>query len=290
MIKLENLSTIELIGSKHIRGKKNISKENKEFIINNKLHNYGQLVDLCEDELSIISDLPCKDDATKKNIRKIIEKLDSTPEVVNPNVYKIKENLEFNSYKSDSSTCVNHLLYKPKFLYSLDGFSPFNNTLFEDNKRIDTDCYNIYELKQLLSYCDINGVNLFKKYFGNDISEEEISKLIKAIELYDDQLNRQYNELKVKEDYTGLFKTNELSKYPLIKRQINDVLEAFYYSDELVWGKVKEDEKMLFESLLNNRELVIKDNLARTIANYVSQDEAEKGIVKTKALNRFIVK
>ena len=290
MIKLENLSTIELIGSKHINGKKNISKKNKEFIINNEIYNYGQLVDMCEEELSIINDLPCKDDATKKNIRKIIEKLDSIPEVVNPRVYKIKNDLEFNSYKSDNSACVNHLLYKPNFLYSLGGLSPINNTLFNDDKRIDTHFYNIYELKQLLSYCDINGTNLFKKYFGNDINDEEICKLIKSIEIYNEQLNRQYNELKVKEDYTGLFKANEILKYHLIKRQINDVLEAFYYSEELVWGKVYDEERMLFERLLNNQEFIIKDNLARTIANYVSQDEAEKGIVKTKALDRFIIK
>jgi len=281
MIKLENLSTIELIGSKHIRGSKNISKENKRFIVDNRLFDYESLLSAC-------GELPCKDDKIKNELDKNIAYVssDKNSDIV-PQIYNLEEP-GFDTYDVDSVVSERFLLYELQFPYT---------SIDEDKKYFDDKInlygFNIFELKQLLTHCNMNGQNLFQEKLGRFAylyPKDETDKLLRSIELYNEQLKRLKEESNDSSNLINLFDSYKTSRYSLILEQIKDILEAFASSEELVWGKVKENEKQLFESMLNNENDFAKSYLARTIANYVSQEEAEKGIVKTKALNRFIIK
>lgn len=281
MIKLENLSTIELTGSKHIREPQNISRENKRFIIDNRVFDY-------EDLLSVRDKLPCKDDKIKNKLDENIAcvSTDKNKGIV-PQIYKIEEP-KFDTFDIDNIVSEGFLLYELQL--------PCNSA-DEDKKYFDDKInlfgFNIFELKQLLTHCNINGQNLFQEKFRYSVylyPEDEIEKILRSITLYNEQLKRLKEESKDSSNLINLFDSYKTSRYSLILKQMNDILEAFSSSDELVWGKVSENEKQLFQSMLNSENDIAKSNLARTIANYVSQDEAEKGIVKTKTLNRFIIK
>lgn len=281
MIKLKNLSTIELIGSKRIRGLQNISKENKKFIVDSRLFDYESL-------LSASDKLPCKDDKIKneldKNIKYVSSDINSG---IVPQIYDIEEP-KFDTFDVDNLVSGRFLLYELEFPYkSVDDDKKY----FDD--KINLYDFNIFELKQLLTHCNINGENLFQEKFDVFtylLLKEEIEKLLRSIKLYNDQLKRLREEANNGSNLSNLFDSYKTQRYVLILKQMNDILEAFYSSDELVWGNVNENEKQLFKNMLNNENDFAKSYLARTIANYVSQDEAEKGIVKSKALNRFIVK
>lgn len=292
MIELKNISTLDLVGIEAIKkNPKGLSKKNFKLIKENKITNYQELRDFYDKLHSSVSvckpEVFCETDGLKKFM------LD-TEEAIKYS-YREPELFEYDEFNDvffdhdivDKNTAAIDLLYG----------SPLEcrfNDSKKRNKAISP--FSVYELKQCLTHCDTYGKNLLKslcKIYDN----EEIKRILVAIAMYEEQLQRQVLELnghESKKDIEHLFDYNSFEKYNYILKQIKEISDYFTVNaKELVWeNEPGKDISRLRFSVYNhslqdvrNREIV-----SSALSKYVSLEEAKNGLVRTKTLDRFIVK
>ena len=64
-------------------------------------------------------------------------------------------------------------------------------------------------------------------------------------------------------------------------------------NDEFVWGSLSDIQKRMLCSCAlkhNSRDKIVREHLIDIISNYTTLTELEKGVTKTRVLNRFIKK
>lgn len=171
-----------------------------------------------------------------------------------------------------------------------------NPILGQSEKVIQIRTLKISEAKTLLSKVvaydkEITGNNAFLDRYPN-FTEEDIERLINAINFYEAQIACQYIE-------TGkrgvcLFGVNKEEREKIIERQIKNII---YYiinnAKECVWGELTDEQKEMMIYAINNRNIsennYIVCRLVNVLANYTTLKELENGI-KPKTLDRFIVR
>ena len=106
------------------------------------------------------------------------------------------------------------------------------------------------------------------------------------------QLERQSLECDCELD--DIFFANKLLKEECLEDQIKEVIQ--YITDianECIWGELTDcQKKQLLHSVLSkgSHAKEMKNILIDVISNYTTLKEIESGLVKTKTINRFIIK
>ena len=295
MIELKNISTLNIIGFES--GKKNpagISKKNYKLIKENKLTDYQQLKDfylkLHESVVYCKPSIFCETDGLKKMIMETEYALDNCyndPELFE--YYKLSNtaNALYDHEVVDYNTCARDLLYGSPFEYGDNDYKKRSSLISP---------LNIYELKQCLTHCNTSGKNMLKLILNID-DNKEIERILRALYLYEEQLERQAFELNGSENKgqkDKLFYLNINKKIDLIKPQLREIINYFVYNaNELVWEeKPGKDILRISDAVYSHscQNVHDRDRIAYSLGNYVSLEEAKKGLVKTKAIDRFILR
>lgn len=153
----------------------------------------------------------------------------------------------------------------------------------------------ISELKADLSHTMADGKNYMVDSCNyRKIGPSRITTIIKAIEMFEEQIERQ--SLLSKENGTNLFILNQNEKLELVNQTYTDIV---YYlisnaNERLVWGMLSErQKKMYLSSIVNSTQEAneTKNNLTTYITNYTTLPELEQiANHDLKVLKRFIVK
>lgn len=153
--------------------------------------------------------------------------------------------------------------------------------------------YDIASIKHMLSHVDSKGNNSVTKLRG--IGGNSARKIYEAVEFYDAQIERQRRE--ASDENVNLFWLNADEKNDALVLGGEPIEESFEYiaknAEVMVWGYLtpKQKQKILEIIKSDSRyEKAIYNKLFEVIANYVTLEEAQKGLIKTKAINRFIVR
>lgn len=153
--------------------------------------------------------------------------------------------------------------------------------------------YGIASIKHMLSHVDSKGNNALTRIRGIGLNSAQ--KIYKAVEFYDAQIERQRKE--AIDENVNLFWLNVDEKNDALVLGSEPIEESFEYivknAEEMVWGYLTSQQKQkILEMIKNDNRYrsVIYNKLFEAIANYVTLEEAEKGLIKTKAIDRFIVK
>ena len=95
-------------------------------------------------------------------------------------------------------------------------------------------------------------------------------------------------------EYEELENVLKDSKKELVEAQLKEIVE--YLTDtanKCIWGTLSDFEKKKFIDLAYKNTRVWKERREKfinTISNYVTIDEAKQGLIKTKTIDRFIIK
>ena len=149
---------------------------------------------------------------------------------------------------------------------------------------------SINEIRYMLEHVDFRGNSLILN--ATTVGEFFAERIKNAVEFYDEQILRQYMEDRYDED--NMFLANKDKKVKLVQEQFKDIVE--YLIDnafECIWGELTDSQKKTMLSLLTSSgklNLGIKEELINIFSNYTTLTELESGIVKTKAIDRFIVR
>ena len=294
MIELKNISTLSISGLDGSKRSTDVSRTNAGLIRKYDLDDYAKLKDFYN-HTGIYADITDKMDR-KDGVGRIIQSMESL--LSSPSRAGLEPELFLTDYSSslldpvgnlydiDKSNLSSVLLYGSPFEYGTD-MDCFNRIGYKRKKRGLPN--NIYILKQLLMHCSSNGVNLLKKQSG--LSVNEIEKILKALEIYEEQLKRQYDTSKDISDNSKLFYVDKEEKDALIRSQYDDIADYLSSFDHYIWGEESEKEaQTIWKSAHRNtkNDLCNKRLLINTISNYVSLEEAKD--IKTKTLSRFVVK
>lgn len=169
----------------------------------------------------------------------------------------------------------------------------YANPLEYSPKRKKISQYSIYELRQFLSHCEPNGKNLLSR-FALGFGPYESKRLVNAINFYNLQLERQSMESDYGLDDSKLFYANKDLKEQYLQDQIKEIAKYFVdTANECVWGELTDNQKQkILRSVLSKSEGAqeTKQRLIDIISNYTTVREIELGLVKTKTIDRFIIK
>ena len=293
MVELKNISTLPLVNGRGERLYSKLSRKNAKVISKYNLSDYQKLKDFLEriqkmpkEEQSII----CMDDDLVKLIKEVEEQLNYWAK---PEIIEIPSNNNLlNRDVIDRNTIANELLYGSPFEYGKNHFYAVRNGLLSG--------YSVYDIKEMLTHTTVKGYNMLKTYL-KIADDREIAKIVRALDLYDAQIDRQAFENGIIDgkDNPKLFTANLKEKEELIEPQIKDVADyickSFYRPEvkSLVWGATPLFDLNKIQNAVNReleQDLHDRWRLILNIAKYVSLDEAEQGLIRTGAADRFLVK
>ena len=153
--------------------------------------------------------------------------------------------------------------------------------------------FDIASIKHMLSHIDSKGNNVITSIRG--IGKTSAQAIYKAVEFYDAQIARQSKETDNKE--ANLFWLNADEKADALILGNEPIEESMEYiaknAEEMIWGYLTLAQKQKILEMIkkdNRYGNIIFNKLYNAIANYVTLEEAEKGLIKTRAIDRFIVK
>ena len=127
------------------------------------------------------------------------------------------------------------------------------------------------------------------------IANKDLDKIYSAIRLYDEQVLRQYKE-NIDSDEENIFLVNQMEKRNLVLEKYEEIIEYLLENSNnhsFVWGEFTPRKQVLMENTLVSKSKVasmIKDNLVNIITNYTTLSELKSDLVKSKTLDRFIIK
>lgn len=300
MIKLENISTLDITGFGTNTRSEDISRRNVKVIQEFKLEDYEQLKNYLLQQKMLAKQGKqtniCFSDGLEKRIKQTEEKINVQDWSVKPHIYEPEDIISLSEIGDrnviDNNTPGRVLLYAP----------PVRDFYHKDklNGQI-AKSINIHQIRQLLSHCNTNGINSYLSYVFDDadinMHKNEVVLILNALKQYDLQLLRQYEENKATlkpEDLPNLMFLNKDNKLKLIRKQYLEIADYLEKFDYFVWGADSKgyDKDLIWNSAHKHdlKNVHIRNEFMNIISDYVTLEEAEKGLVKTKAIDRFGVK
>lgn len=152
---------------------------------------------------------------------------------------------------------------------------------------------NINFAKHAISHFSLSGKNALCNVAT--IGNTDLDKIYSAIKLYDEQVLRQYEENKDNEE-ENIFLINQKKKKEIVLQQYRAIVEYILDKSKdntFIWGELTPRKQILMEETIKSKgkyPTMRKENLVNIITNYTTLSELGEGIVKTKTLDRFIVK
>ena len=198
---------------------------------------------------------------------------------VEPEIYETKE-------YEDESLKYNDALNKGEVLL-LSAPTTEYVTSFNVLRRLP-----IESIKRLLTLTNDEGKNFLISEVKR-IGPKALPVILKAIEMYSDQIVRQ-SELTDSRDI-NLFTYQQEEKKEIVTEKYAEIIAYLLdNTKEFVWGEVSERQKNLYlSSVVNNRQMdtMVKNRMVNNVANYTTLPELEKVASNDyKVLKRFIKK
>ena len=154
---------------------------------------------------------------------------------------------------------------------------------------------NIKRIKYLLSHTTPNGENALR--YINRIGNAYVMKVLNAVKFYDDQVKRQLEYYQY--GVTNLFELNQDEKTDELILGSEPIQYSLDYivdtAIETIWGPMTDYQKKKIKDMsrkIKNGNFSDKgfNSIFNIIRDYVTLEECQKGLVKTKAIKRFIIK
>ncbi|MBQ2873273.1 MAG: hypothetical protein IJE89_04680 [Bacilli bacterium] len=286
MIKLENVSTRELLDYyKRSGSKNNLHKYIYAILSTANVTNYQELKQLVFSNREELKDSAVMLELMSKLKR--VELLITSYDMCfkNPDIFTF-DNYDHSDLDSETINVTDGnnkgeiLLYSSPFLKGGTIKNAINNL-------------SIAEIKYLLGHVNdirlVNNLLSKKRGFGPDINKQ----VYDAICFYEDQVLRCADE--TLDRGINLFEIDKLEKREIVESEIKDI--AMYLidtADTLVWGDLTDTHKkrIMTSALSTWGEYTQRDRgiLIDTISNYTTLSELKDGVVKKKILDRFIIK
>ena len=275
MIELKNVSTYRLLQSLSVSDDERKIKLFNALIIH-KIYDYQRLSKFIE--LKPVKDLDYN--YLTNFLNRVIKKVSSANELgIEPKLYSTKG-------------------YTDKFLEHTDEEAKIGDLIINNflNRRcsclqLSNASCSIADIKHLLSHTTPTGENSATYLIG--VGSSMPKKLHDAVEFYEQQIERQANE--------ALFKNVNLFNYDLQEKDaamantpdpFYEVLEYILDSGYSMGKPISEPLKAELKSIINKAKNGQHDyrlvHILEIIRNYVTLGEIQHGIIKTKAINRFI--
>ena len=315
MIKLSDISTQYLLGLESRNKSHSICKRNYVLVKKNHLTDFQKLVDYIDLQQILLqigeNDLSFDDGLSKEieRVKQITNELNKRG--VKPELYETHDAIMVGDRvlmlrEADESVDPYHLLYGSPFEHY--GEETFDKIGYYPRKGVFV-TKNIALLKDLLSHCHLNGKNAYQAYLRDYNIEFHINGIQRALDLYEDQILRQIissgediNEI----DLSKIFRLNQEEKRSLVSEQYSEIAEYLSEQESYVWGispiirhfgsaDKTPEARLIYNSFRKNtpdarfnREL-----LTNTIADYITVEEAENGLLKEdkskrKVIERFV--
>lgn len=171
----------------------------------------------------------------------------------------------------------------------------FGNPFVRSNSKRNTiRNYSIFELKHLLNSVQLNNVyirgdNGFVSHFRM-LGHSSAKQVRNAINFYEEQVLRQ---AKIYSSSDNLFLEDIVIRRELVINQLEEILEYFINNmDEAIWGTLTDAQRRTLQKVIDKSKDknvdVTRDNFINMVSNYTTLDDFEDGIVKKRALDRFI--
>ena len=154
---------------------------------------------------------------------------------------------------------------------------------------------NIKRIKYLLSHTTPNGENALR--YINRIGNAYVMKVLNAVKFYDEQVKRQLEYYQY--GVTNLFELNQDEKTDELILGSEPIQYSLDYivdtAIETIWGPMTDYQKKKIKDMsrkIKNGNFSDKgfNSIFNIIRDYVTLEECQKGLVKTKAIKRFIIK
>lgn len=283
MIKLEDVSTIDLIRHcKYVGEKNRVYRDIYNLLVSSNIDNFQQLKVMLESE-KIVSE--CVFEILNDYLCSVIQRLNCANEMG-----RILEVFTFDSYENsmiddetlsitDSQTNGDVLLYTIPYI--------------RGGARIGQLKYlSITDIKQLLRYVDDYHLkNIFsrKRNFGLNSTK----RVANVINFYEQQVLRQAKE--TDERGINLFTLNKDLKDEIVEAEIKYIAEYIVdNAKECIWGSMTDTQKKRImravvstcgESLQRDKMMLVN-----AISNYTTLSELQEGVIRKRTLDRFIVR
>ena len=186
---------------------------------------------------------------------------------------------------------------------------------YSDNKLYITDTMNIGEILPLYSVTNVNPVNYFGvkdktiklikeqllhttisgenyfKYSNGKIGNVKVQKMVDAIKMYEEQVERQ--SLTTNNKDQNLFLLDQSKKMAIVNENLSIIVLYFFKNakKEMVWGRLSDQMKReLISCTINDtlKDKMIRKNLVTYISNFVTLPELKSE--NEEVFNRFILK
>lgn len=286
MVKLENVSTRELLDYYKRHGKENVTYQYLYDLLSmHNVTNYQELKELIfgnSKELtgsSVMIELMSK----LKRVELLIQSYDlcfKNPDVFTFDNYSHSDLDSKTISVTDSSNKGDILLFSSPFLKGGTRKNGIKNLSIE-------------EIKYLLKHVDdnrlVNNLLSKKRGFGPDINK----RVYDSICFYEEQVLR--CALETDEREIDLFGIDRSEKREIVESQLKEICEYIVDTGNiLVWGELTDNhKKRIITAAMSTRGEYTqrdRDTLINTISNYTTLSELKDGVVKKKVLDRFIVK
>lgn len=270
MIKLEDISALAL--------REHFTETEKHLLERNNIYNYQELKNYLEE-------------ATKTNFStKSILTLTKRVAEVEKKITKLNQK-NYQPIKYFANNVLDEKLSQNDLEVYGNSLILWNPTTKLWNQYEAIKNLNIYEIKYLLCHLDeFDGKNALTK--ERNIGNDRVFKVIEAINHYQDQILRQFQENKTT---NNLFYLNQTPKKELATESIKDIVTYLLdnVTKEFVWGQITDSQKLKMQSAVTNNkqvDLIIKKHLCKIVTDYTTLSELEHTSTRNQAIKRLIKK
>jgi len=153
----------------------------------------------------------------------------------------------------------------------------------------------IEELKFVISHLRRSDLRNTFRLNVSGFDKDDMQQLVASINLYEEQVMRQYRELgeNLPSELINLFDYNKKAKDIIVESQLKEITEYLMDSGtHYVWGDLSDTARTRLSKAVNdeNGNPYVRRNVIDLVSNYTTLSELEQGVVKKKTLDRFIVK
>lgn len=286
MITLANISTKRLVSYAQI---KSVSSEKflyiYELLTRNNIRNYQELKALLENKLFLSDSFGVVESLNfqlKKVQTKLKEAIDNGRDL---RVYTFDDYgldvLDGDTLRvTEKETRGGVLLFK----------NPIYPICFIEEK---LDNFSISQIKDMLGYLNDRNLNNELNVNVQGLGQYRMQKFLASIKFYEEQVIRQAKDTTLRG--VDLFSLNKELKRKIVEEQIGEIANYFLKNASVcVWGDLNDFQKRkIMEAVFlykNDSSQMIKNRLIDVISNYTTLSELEKGVVKQRTLDRFIVR
>ncbi len=164
-------------------------------------------------------------------------------------------------------------------------------TLYRGFELAGVEQMSIAQLKYYLSHCDFHGEMLFTKW--RYIGTSKVDLALEALSLFEKQNIRLLKEVGSVSEEVNLFTVDLTKRKNIVQEEKMELFDyLFEQGDTYVFGTLTDHQKeMLNSGLINSSKASSRkaQQLLNYLSYYVTPKEAERGLVKSKTLDRFIV-